>query len=90
MTANCFLPTLQVSVKSRGGETMAIDNTTIGVLLLILAGLCVAVFISWTNTREARKHTDDFPATETAENLAGSPSFIPGNTPALPNRAHRH
>ncbi len=36
---------------------MAIDNTTIGVLFLILAGLFAAIFISSSNTREARKHT---------------------------------
>ena len=36
---------------------MNLDSTTIGVISLIIVGLFVAVFISWSNTREARRHT---------------------------------
>ena len=36
---------------------MAIDNTIIGALLVVLLGIFVFTFITWSNTRSARKHT---------------------------------
>jgi hypothetical protein len=36
---------------------MAIDNTIIGALLVVLLGVFVFSFITWSNTRNARKHT---------------------------------
>lgn len=40
-----------------GEIAMALDSTTVGVLVLILLALFAIVFITWTNTRQARRHT---------------------------------
>ena len=36
---------------------MAIDNTIIGALIILLLGIFAFAFITWSNTRSARKHT---------------------------------
>ena len=36
---------------------MAIDNTIIGALIVLLLGIFAFAFITWSNTRSARKHT---------------------------------
>lgn len=36
---------------------MVLDNTLISVLILILVGILVLVYFNWSNTREARRHT---------------------------------
>lgn len=36
---------------------MAIDNTIIGALVVLLLGIFAFAFITWSNTRSARKHT---------------------------------
>lgn len=36
---------------------MAIDNTIIGALAILLLGIFTFAFITWSNTRSARKHT---------------------------------
>ena len=36
---------------------MVLDNTLIGALLVLLAGLSALVFFNWSNTRSARRHT---------------------------------
>jgi len=36
---------------------MVLDNTLISVLILILIGILVLVYFNWSNTRDARRHT---------------------------------
>ena len=36
---------------------MVLDNTLISVLILILVGILVLVYFNWSNTRDARRHT---------------------------------
>jgi hypothetical protein len=36
---------------------MVLDNTLVSVLILILVGILVLVYFNWSNTRDARKHT---------------------------------
>ena len=36
---------------------MVLDNTLIGALIVILIGLSAVVFFSWSNTKDARRHT---------------------------------
>ncbi len=36
---------------------MVMDNTMIGALIVLLVGLSAIVFFNWSNTRNARKHT---------------------------------
>lgn len=36
---------------------MVLDNTLISVLILILAGVLVLLYFNWSNTRDARRHT---------------------------------
>jgi hypothetical protein len=38
---------------------MVLDNTLIGALIVLLLGLIVFVLITWSNTRSARKHTEN-------------------------------
>ena len=38
---------------------MVLDNTLIGALIVLLLGLIAFVFITWSNTRGARKHTEN-------------------------------
>ena len=38
---------------------MVLDRTLIGALVVLLFGLIVFVFITWSNTRGARKHTEN-------------------------------
>jgi hypothetical protein len=38
---------------------MVLDRTLIGALVVLLFGLIVFVFIIWSNTRAARKHTEN-------------------------------
>ena len=38
---------------------MILDQTLIGALVVLLFGLIVFVFITWSNTRGARKHTEN-------------------------------
>lgn len=37
---------------------MGLDNTMIGALLVLLVGLSAIVFFNWSNTRNARRHTE--------------------------------
>jgi len=36
---------------------MVLDNTLIGALIVILMGLSTVIFFSWSNTKDARRHT---------------------------------
>jgi hypothetical protein len=36
---------------------MALDNTLVSVLILILCGIGILAFFNWSNTKEARRHT---------------------------------
>ena len=36
---------------------MILDNTLVSVLILILAGVLILVYFNWSNTSEARRHT---------------------------------
>ena len=38
---------------------MVLDNTLIGALSILLLGLFAFIFITWSNTRGARKHTEN-------------------------------
>ena len=38
---------------------MVLDRTLIGALIVLLLGLIVFVYFTWSNTRGARKHTDN-------------------------------
>jgi hypothetical protein len=38
---------------------MVLDNTLIGALIILLLGLFAFIFITWSNTRSARKHTEN-------------------------------
>ncbi|MEN8205507.1 MAG: hypothetical protein ABFS24_05790 [Pseudomonadota bacterium] len=38
---------------------MVLDRTLIGALVVLILGLLVFVFFTWSNTRGARKHTDN-------------------------------
>jgi len=37
---------------------MGLDNTMIGALLVLMVGLSAIVFFNWSNTRNARRHTE--------------------------------
>ena len=37
---------------------MGLDNTMIGAMLVLLVGLSAIVFFNWSNTRNARRHTE--------------------------------
>lgn len=36
---------------------MVIDNAFIGILIIVITGMCAWIYIIWSNTREASKHT---------------------------------
>ena len=38
---------------------MVLDNTLVGALIVLLLGLTVFVFFTWSNTKSARKQTED-------------------------------
>lgn len=37
---------------------MVLDNTMIGALIVLMVGLSAIVFFNWSNTRNARRHTE--------------------------------
>lgn len=37
---------------------MGLDNTMIGALIVLMVGLSAIVFFNWSNTRNARRHTE--------------------------------
>ena len=37
---------------------MVLDNTMIGAMIVLLVGLSAIVFFNWSNTRNARRHTE--------------------------------
>ena len=38
---------------------MVLDNTLIGALIIILVALSAVIFFSWSNTKDARRHTKE-------------------------------